>query len=255
MGAQLLPIIAVLLFLLLCLMANRRGIIHRSSALKAVLTASVLSVVWGYGAQLVDMIPSDVFEEEIPPIQEVPSLDTCGLTRADFSLDSDAYTLHRKAAKELEDSIYFKDFKSLKSAKASGALVEVIDGDGFKVNHKLLKHSHAYLRQDAFDILQAIGSDFKKRIADTEEQESVFVISSLTRTGLQQQALRKKNQNATKSSSAHNFGAAFDIYNVKTIGGSCDKARSILGGVLADFRKRGWIMLLPESGCIHVTVR
>ena len=96
---------------------------------------------------------------------------------------------------------------------------------------------------------------FKKRLSATAEEESVFVLSSLTRTGKQQAALRRDNKNATKRSSAHNYGAAFDIYNVKTIGGSCDKAREVLGEVLSDFRKRGWVLLLPESGCIHVTVR
>lgn len=176
---------------------------------------------------------------------------SCGCTKNNLKFNKDPYRFHRKSASKLAGRRLIRTNTDLTENES---LVKVNNGPGYQIASHKLKYSSPYLHEDAHTILQAIGLAYAKKLNGTSAEGSSFKISSVTRTHEQQKALRKKNKNATRGISAHSYGAAFDLYAIETKSG-CSVARKALESVLIDFQSSGKILLCPEGGCIHVTVK
>ena len=143
----------------------------------------------------------------------------------------------------------------IQAAKAEGWLVDVSDDDGYEVDLRLMTHSRPILHKRAAKILHDIGAYFSTQLSASGVDEGAFLISSMTRTTKQQKTLRGFNKSATKGTSAHSYGAAFDVYFLRAEEGKCHIAQKAFKDAMIKFRKQGDIYLVPESDCLHVTVR
>ena len=176
---------------------------------------------------------------------------SCGCTKHHLNFKKDSYGKHRAAAKKMSGGDIIASHNELTS---SGSLVEVYDGIGYSVATAKLTHSEPYLHKKAYSVLKEIGAEFDKKLKGTKAEGSKFKISSLTRTTKQQKELSRRNRNATKGTSAHSYGAAFDIYSIAGHSG-CSIARKELNEILVKYQKKGKLLLCPEGGCIHVTIK
>ena len=77
------------------------------------------------------------------------------------------------------------------------------------------------------------------------------------RTDKQQRRLRRRNLNATNSQSTHSYGASFDIAFVDRMDddASCGTPTREMERLLNRYQKAGIIYVIPEGGCMHVTLR
>ena len=176
---------------------------------------------------------------------------SCGCTKHHLNFKKDKYDLHRSAAKTLASGDIISSHNELKN---SSNMVKVTNGIGYAVATAKLTHSEPYLHKKAYSVLKEIGAEFDKKLKGTKAEGSKFKISSLTRTTKQQKELSRRNRNATKGTSAHSYGAAFDIYSIEGASG-CSIARKELNEILVNYQKEGKLLLCPEGGCIHITVQ
>ncbi|MEP0711605.1 MAG: DUF5715 family protein, partial [Algoriphagus sp.] len=91
------------------------------------------------------------------------------------------------------------------------------------------------------------------------DNESYFMLTSVTRTPEQQKSLRRRNKNATSGESSHSYGVSFDISYIRFNGKknwNREKQKK-LEKVLAEFQDAGKILFIKErkQSCYHVTVR
>ena len=199
----------------------------------------------------------EVLSEPAPEVVETMAF--CGVSKKSIVLSKknrDSYSKkHRPAATKLKDAKHVKNKKQLDDLIRENKLLTVIEGLGFIISYHKLEYSHPVLHPKALTALEELGSAFAKKLSGTPEQGSVFTISSLTRTHAQQLALRKINKSATRKASTHSYGASFEIWGIMSPSGHCKNALEPLGDALVELRKQKKIFLLPESSCIHVTVR
>jgi hypothetical protein len=138
----------------------------------------------------------------------------------------------------------------LEQLKRNGKLVEVVSGPEFFIQH--LTHSSPYLVPKAKEVFQKLGSDF------VEATGCRFVITSLTRTLKQQQALSGNNINAAKES-AHCYGTTIDISYIQFEGQAraAVNPEQVLEQLLVLARNRGDVLLVKEQRqkCFHITIR
>ncbi|MCM8815045.1 MAG: DUF5715 family protein [Candidatus Omnitrophica bacterium] len=76
---------------------------------------------------------------------------------------------------------------------------------------KELKDSLPYVTPDTFKLLQLIGEKFQENLKKNNLPLYRFTISSVLRTDEGQKRLTRKNRNATKNTSSHQFGTSVDI--------------------------------------------
>ena len=102
-----------------------------------------------------------------------------------------------------------------------------------------------------------MGNDFADALEGTPSEGAVFRVTSVTRTDKQQRRLRRRNLNATNSQSTHSFGASFDIAFVDRMDddASCGTPTREMERLLNRYQKAGIIYVIPEGGCMHVTLR
>jgi hypothetical protein len=150
--------------------------------------------------------------------------------------------------------MYLIDEKTRKKWINRGKLLPVEGNEGFAITK--LDYSKAYLTAIAKKRLYELGQRFREHIQQPEEKMSYFVISSVTRTQLEQEAICKKYPRAcTKDHSPHSYGVAFDIYQIVSPNNDCSPGLRALEKVLQEMQAEGKLLLCPESGCIHVTVK
>ncbi len=176
---------------------------------------------------------------------------SCGCTKHHLKFNKDAYKLHRKSAEKLAGGKLIQGDEDLYNDES---LVQIQNGPGYQIDQHKLKFSSPYLQKEAYSVLKAIGLAYSQKVDGTSAEGSSFKISSVTRTHEQQKELRKQNKNATRGISAHSYGAAFDLYTIETKLG-CSVAQKALESILIDFQRSGKVLLCPEGGCIHVTVK
>lgn len=133
-----------------------------------------------------------------------------------------------------------------------GHLISVGENDGYWISG--LQYSSAVLTPLAKKRLDELGRRFRASISKESERMSYFVVSSLTRTEVQQERLRRVNPSATLGTSPHSYGVAFDITQVRSRNNNCHFGMLALKNVLIAMQKEGKILLCPESKCIHITV-
>ena len=178
----------------------------------------------------------------------------CGVSKLDLSLPLDPYRKHRARAAQLEGGSLLKNQTIIKYGLQDGWLLPIYDGTGYELVHRLMQYSQPVLHKRAAGVLREMGDHFNQKLQEKNIAEGVFLISSMSRTVAQQKKLSRVNDAATKGVSAHSYGAAFDVYFLRTQEGKCKVVQKIFESTLKAFHKKGDIYLIPESECVHITV-
>ncbi|MEX1184882.1 MAG: DUF5715 family protein [Gemmatimonadota bacterium] len=92
----------------------------------------------------------------------------------------------------------------------SGALVELPDSTRWWVLREL-NQSLPYVTPGTKAALEEIGRRFHARLQERGLPAFRLDVTSVLRTGAQQAALRRRNRNASSTTSSHEFGTTFDI--------------------------------------------
>ncbi len=185
--------------------------------------------------------------------QELIKFFTCDDGKENSSkIKNDNYELHRNAAKQT-GLLAIQNDKQLNTYKKDGKLVAVENRKGYKIAK--LTHSKAVLTPETYKTLQEIGFLFSEKAGIG----NYFVVTSLTRTFIDQKKLTKSNINATKNMSTHCYGCSFDISYIRFNGkrGKNKKLQSGLESILIDYQKDKEIYIIVEKriNCYHITVR
>jgi len=200
----------------------------------------VLYLFWHYRKVIIN---------KIKICEIVKKKDSCPCNKKTMNLKFEVYqTKHVPAVKKHK---FILNDTQLKNEIYKGNLILVVNGTGYKITE--LYYSSSYLHHKAYKILQEIANRYQKRVFNKTNQESYILISSLTRTLPQQKELAKVNRAATKGTSTHCFGFAFDILLLKS--NNCSSSILILQKLLNEMCDEKKIFLCPEGDCIHVTVR
>ena len=180
---------------------------------------------------------------------------TCDCTWNSLSLNKDDFkTMHKPTAKRITNGMYLVNEKTREKWINRGKLLPLEENEGFAIAK--LDYSKAYLTNIARKRLYELGKRFRQNIQKPNEKMSYFVVSSVTRTQVEQSAICKKYPRAcTKDHSPHSYGVAFDIYQIVSPNNDCRPGLKALQKVLQEMQTEGKLLLCPESGCIHVTVR
>ena len=179
----------------------------------------------------------------------------CSVCKKTMRVPRNPYTAHQSAARSLPNSFFVKNDIELNAGKRNGKLVEVEDGRGYRVAR--LTHSHGWLLPETYQLLKDMGNDFADALEGTRSEGAVFRVTSVTRTDKQQRRLRRRNLNATNSKSTHSYGASFDIAFVDRMDddASCGTPTREMERLLNRYQKAGIIYVIPEGGCMHITLR
>lgn len=144
------------------------------------------------------------------------------------------------------------NYDEMENLVLENRLIEVAEESETYLIQKLT-HSRPVLLPEAYDILIEISDLF---YAQTSKRLS---ISSLLRTTETQSRLRRVNSNATKGTSTHTFGAAFDISYSQYDGvrGRNYSYEKILQEILDEMVADGKIYYIKErrQPCFHITIR
>jgi hypothetical protein len=92
----------------------------------------------------------------------------------------------------------------------SGALVELPDSTEWWVLREL-DQSKPYVTPRTKEVLEEIGRRFHERLDGHGLPPFRLDVTSVLRTGAQQEALRRRNPNASRTTSSHEFGSTFDV--------------------------------------------
>ena len=176
---------------------------------------------------------------------------TCNWSSLKLKKD-DYFKKHLPLAKKITENRYVKDNNTLNKHLRNKDLVIFTDQDGYWVEH--LTHSSMHLTPLALKRLNELGRLFRKNLEDTEDSNSYFVISSVTRTEKQQkQIVRAYPNSASRNKSTHSYGVSFDISKM-IYKSSCARSLSALEQALSEMQKEGKLLICPEKHCIHITV-
>jgi hypothetical protein len=185
----------------------------------------------------------------------VKDIQPCSVCKKTMRVPRNPYTSHQSAARSLPNSFFVKNDIELNAGKRNGKLVEVENGRGYRVAR--LTHSHGWLLPETYQLLKDMGNDFADALEGTASEGAVFRVTSVTRTDKQQRRLRRRNLNATNSRSTHSYGASFDIAFVDRSDdkASCGTPTREMERLLNRYQKAGIIYVIPEGGCMHITLR
>lgn len=185
---------------------------------------------------------------------ELGSLPPCSCCKKTLHISKNPYTRHQAAARSLPNSFFVKNEAELNYGLNQNKLVNVYDGRGYRIDR--LKHSKALLLPEVRTLLQEMGNDYADALDGTDSEGTVFRVTSMTRTHDQQKKLIKSNLNATRGKSTHSYGASFDIAfmdrpNSKA---NCNRPTREIQKLLLRYQKEGRILIIPERGCMHITL-
>ena len=149
--------------------------------------------------------------------------------------------------------------------KLKGKLVCLEDTDTYVIQD--LTHSIPYVVPGAKELLDLIGRNFQDSLSSHGLNPNKMVITSVMRTEDDVAALRKRNTNASESSS-HCYGTTFDLsywryVKIEDLRGRPyedvppEQLRAVLGQVLRDIHNQGlcYIKYERKQNCFHITVR
>jgi|TARA_B110000459_G_C16623999_1_gene503721 hypothetical protein len=200
----------------------------------------------------------EIMNEVLEVVEEkefkIGSLQPCSCCKKTIRVPKNPYTRHQAAARSLPNSFYIKNDVELNYGLSINKLVEVEDGRGYRISR--LKHSSALLLPDVRDLLEDMGHDYADALVGTDSEGTVFRVTSMTRTEVQQKSLRRRNRNATVSKSTHSYGASFDIAFMDRASedGNCNLPTREIQKLLLRYQKEGRILIIPEGGCMHITL-
>ncbi|MDE6243381.1 MAG: hypothetical protein K2M14_05160 [Muribaculaceae bacterium] len=138
-------------------------------------------------------------------------------------------------------------------------LVKISDCEAYGVDN--LTHSLPYLVPEAAQLLERVGYDFIDTLARRGVDGYKIKVTSLLRTPATVKSLRRRNVNATDSST-HQFGTTFDLSWSKFICADTTRTihegdlKNVLAEVLYNLRRQGKCMVVFErkTCCFHITV-
>jgi hypothetical protein len=187
-------------------------------------------------------------------IKKSESKRNCDCTWSSLALQKDDYpTKHKPTAKRITNGMYIKNEASRVKWIRRRKLVPVDEAEGFGISN--LDYSSAHLTPLAKKRLYELGHRFRASIQNPDEKKSYFMVSSITRSQVQQTQICERYPNAcTRDHSPHSYGVAFDIYKLTSSDKNCNIGMIALQEVLTQMQREGKILLCPESKCIHVTV-
>ena len=199
----------------------------------------------------VEDVVVDVDKNENVPLG---SLLPCSCCKKTIRIPRNPYTRHQKAARSLPNSFFIKNDSDIRYGLGVNKLVEVEDGRGYRIDR--LKHSKAMLLPEVYELLIEMGNAYADALEGTDSEGTVFRVTSLTRTDAQQRKLARRNRNATRGESTHSYGASFDIAfmdrpNEKA---NCSRPTREIQKLLLKYQKEGRILIIPEGGCMHITL-
>jgi hypothetical protein len=199
------------------------------------------------------VLSEDVVEPKIKDVK-LGSLPPCSCCKKTIRIPKNPYTRHQTAARSLPNSFFVKNDAELQYGLSVSKLVEVSDGRGYRIDR--LKYSNAVLLPEVRDLLENMGNDYADALKGTDSEGTVFRVTSMTRTNNQQRSLRKRNRNATKSLSTHSYGASFDIAFMDRANedDNCNRPTREIQKLLLRYQNEGRILIIPEGGCMHITL-
>ncbi|HHZ94569.1 MAG TPA: hypothetical protein EYN67_03185 [Flavobacteriales bacterium] len=185
---------------------------------------------------------------------KIGSLDPCSCCKKTLRIPKNPYTRHQESARSLPNSFFIKDEAAIKYGLSVNKLVEVHDGRGYRI--KGLRYSSPMLLPDVRDLLEDMGNDYADALEGTDSEGTVFRVTSMTRTENQQKTLARRNRNATRGESSHNFGASFDIafMDRASEAANCNRPTREIQKLLLRYQDEGRILIIPEGGCMHITL-
>ena len=192
--------------------------------------------------------------KRISVIRTIEAKRSCDCTWSSLALKKDDFsTKHKSAAQRISNQMYIRNEALRTKWINKGRLVQVEEMEGFGISD--LDYSTAHLTPLAKKRLYELGRRFRAGIHNPDEKKSYFIVSSITRSQIQQNQICEKYPNAcTKDHSPHSYGVAFDIYRLRSRYNNCHVGMKALEKVLQEMQREGKILLCPESKCIHVTV-
>ena len=238
------------------MLKSRRGDAHSNGATSGADQANeppMVAVV--SDIEEVQSAPEPTTKEVAPVKTRDEDVQPCSVCKKTMRVPRNPYTSHQSAARSLPNSFFVKNDIELNAGKRNGKLVEVEDGRGYRVAP--LTHSHGWLLPETYQLLKDMGNDFADALEGTASEGAVFRVTSVTRTDKQQRKLRRRNLNATNSRSTHSYGASFDIAFVDRMDddASCGTPTREMERLLNRYQKAGIIYVIPEGGCMHITLR
>ena len=178
---------------------------------------------------------------------------SCSCSISAGRLPKDKYSKHRAEAKKLSHNTFIDDSIDRDQLRLKGDLQPIPSMMGLHI--RALELSSKELHKNALPQMRELIDRFHNTCLARGIEGGELVISSVTRTADQQRHIRKNFPNAaTKGTSAHSYGAAIDIVQVRS-SKNCSKARQALFDVLRNMRGEGKLLLCPENRCLHVTFR
>jgi hypothetical protein len=185
---------------------------------------------------------------------ELGSLLPCSCCKKTIRVPRNPYTRHQAAARSLPNSFFIKNDSDVRYGLGVKKLVEVTDGRGYRIDR--LRYSKSMLIPEVKALLEEMGNSYADALEGTSSEGTVFRVTSLTRTEEQQRKLTRRNRNATRGLSTHSYGASFDIAfmdrpNEKA---NCNRPTREIQKLLLRFQKEGRILIIPEGGCMHITL-
>lgn len=178
----------------------------------------------------------------------------CSCSKRTMKLARNPYTRHQQRARSLPGSFFVKNEAELKAGFDRGDLVRVPTvGRGYHLDK--LTHSEPFLLPSAMKALEEMSSRFAEAMEGTKDEGASIRITSLTRTQSQQKRLARRNANAFKGQSTHNYGASFDVAFIDRPDNSvtCGGPSWALQSILQDMQEKGRILVIPEGNCMHIT--
>ncbi len=115
---------------------------------------------------------------------------------------------HVEVAQKLGVSGLVND-EAVYQAVKKGYLVRLDDSRFWKI--KELKDSLPFVTKDTLKLLEIIGKNFEEKLKELDLPLYRYTISSVLRTTQAQEDLVRKNRNATRGLSSHQFGTTVDI--------------------------------------------
>ena len=176
---------------------------------------------------------------------------SCRCTSTSLHFQRDSYAnKHRPMAQKTTNNRFIEDKMALKASLNEDHLVMVADSEGYHIQG--LQKSSKHLTPLAKQRLEELGLIFRQNLKGTLDAKSYFIVSSVTRTEVQQEALRKINEKTTKGKSTHSYGVSIDISRV-VYKSSCKRSLKALERAIDQMQGEGTLLICPETACIHLT--
>lgn len=160
-----------------------------------------------------------------------------------------------------------RDAAHLTALMDAGRIVELQDSTPYWVVREL-DRSRPYVTPGTGRALEEIGRRFQARLDERGLPPFRFEITSALRTGEQQAELRRRNRNASRTTSSHEFGTTFDVaylgFAAPVTEPQLDSLaveyaphiEGELGAVLQAMQREGTLLTLRERSqpVFHITV-